>query len=97
MIFFYVISFSLSLAQDVESSHLDWEDVFAAGSYNGWICLSEISIAYKEFQTRYGVLMGELARRMDTLGISPQELFAAAKKSQTPAYMGVPGALGRSS
>ncbi|CAD7940444.1 unnamed protein product [Amoebophrya sp. A120] len=73
---------------NVSAAHLDWEDIFVAGSYNGWFPLPDLCLSYKEFQTRYGVLIGELARRMETLGISSHELFAAAKKSTTPAYLG---------
>ena len=66
--------------EDIENC-IDWGDVYSVASYNGYIPIPELSNHYKEYLTRYGVLLSELAKRVDSLNIGVVELFAAAKRS----------------
>lgn len=59
---------------------LDWDDIFSSISYNNLISIANLEGHYKEFLTRYGVLLSELHKRVDALQISSSELFAAARR-----------------
>jgi len=62
---------------------VDWADVAETiAHHNGWICVSELAVSYNDFATRNIVLLGELSRQMDYLGVSSYELFSSAKKKQ---------------
>lgn len=59
---------------------LDWGDVRQAAGHV--VNIAELNVAYKEFLTRYGVLVSEIARRMDSVNVSSYELFAAVKRAK---------------